>query len=438
MADPFAGVASPVTQSDPFAGVASPIAQEKPGRIEQELNYNKDIINKGSLPSVFDMIGSMGNVVGGTIKDTAKSAIEGVSNGISDVTPDALKQAYMSSPMGLVQRAGNKIFNTIASPVLDSVSNKSDQFAQNHPSTAHLASGVGNMITAGQIVDTGAKVAGKAPDLYSQGVDAFNKRKLAAVQDIVLPKQTPSEIANTALQRSSGGGLLNKQVYTPNANEADMIKTAADAGIKPSAPLETNIQILNSAKNAEAQRLKFTLDKANVPIDSATLNQAGVNLTQKIAANPLVDENSATVRKILETAQTAIDNNPKTAAGILQARKDFDNAITEFQPSALDTDAPATAFRYTAKQVRQGMNGVIADAVPDAQVRASLGKQSHMYDAIDNMAGKLHQQPDGRFPRFFDTKTGKAVKYGAGAVGAGAVARSVFHSAPTVTYSGEE
>lgn len=247
--------------------------------------------------------------------------------------------------------------------------------------------------------------------------EAFDEKRIAAVQDLIMPKQTPSEVAKTALQRSSGGGLLNKQVYTPNPYESDMIKTVASAGVKPSAPLVDNIQILNSAKNKEAQNLRFTLEKANVPIEPAALNQASVSIAERIAANPLVDENGATVRKVMEAAQKAIDSNPKTAAGILKARQDFDKAITQFQPSAFDTDAPATAFRFAKDQIRQGMNDVIATSVPDVAVKESLAKQSHMYRAIDNMASKLSQEPTTRVGRFLKTPVGKATKYGTAAAG---------------------
>lgn len=423
MSDPFAGVASPVMQaqssSDPFAGVASPVMQpEKPGLIDRIGNdyaarkqdvqnfsqYNPD----GSLGTL-SQLNALGNAAGFTLGDITKEAVK-------SLIPTPHTPEWAQAIGSTVSQAASHLVPGIQTP----------QWAQDAASSR-----VGHALgTGANLAAIPAAVSG-VDSLYSAGQDAFNAKNLAGIQDVVLPKQTPSEIANTALQRTTSGGVLNKQVYTPTSQEADMIQAASDAGVKPNAPLENNIQIVNAAKNAEAQKLKSTLDNLNVPIPPATLNQAGTQLAQKIAANPLVDENSPTVRKILETAQTAIDNNPKTAAGVLQARKDFDNAITQFQPSALDTDAPATAFRYTSKQVRQAMNGVIGDAVPTVEVRASLAKQSHLYDAIDNMAGKLPQQPDGRFARFFATTGGKALKYSAAATGATAAGRAALRAIPS-------
>jgi len=142
---------------------------------------------------------------------------------------------------------------------------------------------------------------------------AFDERRANFVQGLVMPKQTVGEIADTALKRSSGGGLLNKQVYTPDPYEADMIKTIASTGVKKGNPLVDNLQIINKAKNQEAQALKFALEKSKVAVEPAALNRSLQNIAERIAVNPLVDEQGATVQKILQLAQYSIDSNPKTA-----------------------------------------------------------------------------------------------------------------------------
>lgn len=430
MADPFAGVASPI---DPFAGVASPVPTGFLGRVADDYQKRVDLSagvqaqrkagNMSGTSSFIQQFGQGGGLVNDVVMDAGKA--------VNDVVPETVKDALVPGRGLLNQPYVQRQMDAMKNASSDEPS-LYDRLQAKYPVTAADAEGLGN-IASGVATLTGLAKAAPSTmktgkDLYQSGKEAFDARKLAGIQDVVLPKQTAGEIADTALQRTNSGGLFNKQVYTPNPNEAEMIQTAKSAGIKPSATLETNIQTANRFKNTEAQNLKMELDKANVPIQPNTLNQAGTEIAQKIAANPLVDENSATIRKILQAGQDAIDKNPKTAAGILQARKDFDAAITKFQPSALDNEAPATAFRAAAKEVRLGLNDVVKTAVPDAKVAASLAKQSHMYDAIDNMAGKLSEQPNGRFPRFFATKGGKALKYGAYATGATAAGRAGLHA----------
>lgn len=440
MADPFAGVASPV---DPFNGVASPVQSGLFGRISDD--YRKRVANdqvsrdafangqQSAFSTGLQYLGQGGGMVNDVVNEGIKSVDSMIPNQvINAVNPftAVTSNPYVKQALGSVAATAP---DTGIGTTVDSLRNQYPVTARNLDAVGNTVSAVGTLYGAAQAAP-GLK--NTAQDLFQSGKQAFDAKKLAGIQDVVLPKQTAAEIANTALQRTSGGGLLNKQVYTPNDYEVSMITTAREAGVKPTATLETNIQTANSFKNAEAQRLKAALDKANVAIPPSTLNQAGVEIAQKIASNPLIDENSSTIRKILQAGQDAIDKNPKTAAGILQARKDFDYAIGKFQPSAFDTEAPATAFRAATKEVRQGMNGIVTTAVPNADVAASLAKQSHMYDVIDNMAGKLSAQPDGRFARFFDTKTGKVIKYGAAATGATAAGRSALHAvSPKQSYS---
>lgn len=286
-------------------------------------------------------------------------------------------------------------------------------------------------LTAGPLANKGAnafqpflKNETSAPIPFT-GDNAASQAKYA--QELVLPKQTPSEIAKTALQRESGGGIMNRQVYKPQAREAEMAKAAADAGVKKGAPLVDNLQTIAKFNAKEGERLSGLLAKNDTPIDPNSLNAAATRIAEKIASNPLVDEHGSTVRKLLELAQKSIDEQPKTAAGLLQARKNFDFAIEEFQPTAFDTDAPATAFRFAVRQIRQGINQTIADASPNIAVKASLRKQNLLYDAIDNISGKVSSEPTNRFGRFFAKPAGKAVKYGAGLTAAGAAGGALYN-----------
>ena len=258
-----------------------------------------------------------------------------------------------------------------------------------------------------------------------KSVRSVQQKRLNYAMDLARPKETPSVIRDTALQRSSGGGIMNKQVYTPTQREIDIADTISGIGVKKSNPLVDNLQIINNAKNAEAIKLQSMVEKSNVKISPNDVSRMGQQIASRLEENPLVTADSETVSKILRLAQSTLDKNPKTAAGLLQARKDFDFAIKQFQPSGLDSSSPATAFRYAAKVVRQSLNDTVGELVPSAEVKQSLMRQNHMYEAIDNIATKIPSQGTNRFSRFLQTPPGKAAKYGGGALAAGATGNYV-------------
>lgn len=377
-------------------------------------------------PSIFNI--NPANPQNDFIATTTQSVIGGAKNVADSFTPGPGRNPTMRALQALL--GGMQVAGAVPGAVIHSLGGAPTTRATGSP-------------LAGAVVDT-ALGFGAAP-LLNKGSNALkplmkdtaskplpftgdnSASKLKYAQELVLPKQTPSEIAKTAIQRESGGGIMNRQVYKPQAREAEMAKAAAEAGVKKGAPLVDNLQTIAKFNAKEGERLSGLLAKNDTPIDANSLNASAARIAEKIASNPLVDEHGSTVRKLLELAQKSIDEQPKTAAGLLQARKNFDFAIEEFQPTAFDTDAPATAFRFAAKQIRQGINQTIADASPNIAVKASLRKQNLLYDAIDNISGKVPTEPTNRFGRFFAKPAGKAVKYGAGLTALGAAGTATYN-----------
>lgn len=363
---------------------------------------------------------------------------------ISDVVGEGLKSLYDAGVgpktkkiiSGAGQVAGDAASNNQMGVALKEAATQAGEFAQANPAIArdvgaafNLASMVPISKAASQVIPPAASMAKKGLSSGASAAKAaFREKKINSIIPTILPKETPSQIADTITQRTLSGGLGNKVVYNPSASEKFMAEVALDVGIKPKAPIVKNVQVANFSLRKEAQNLKSTLDKANATVAPNMLNKKSVEIAERIAANPLVDENTMLVEKILSAAQNAIDSNPKTAAGLLQARKDFDEAITQFQPTALDVTAPATAFRHSAKQVRSGLNELVAETVPDALVKESLRKQSALYEIIENLASKAGEQGKigkGRISRFLETPAGKVAKYGAVAGGGIAVGNQV-------------
>ncbi len=373
-------------------------------------------------------------------KDSAAQSVGGVFGAIESL-PIKASQAVNKTRAG--QALGNYLMD---SPAAQNAMQEVSDTAKAVGTIATAAPiGRGLIKATNQIAPTAIKVADKMTGGLVSDVNsgmsnkaraAFESRKLQAVQDVVLPKQTPKEIADTALKRTNSGGFRNKQIYAPDASEAEMIKIAREAGVNPKALLADNIQKLNTVRIEKAKALGSQLDAAPTPITQASFDKYGQTLADNIISNKFLKPHGDTVTALLETAQEVINANPKNAAGLWQARKAFDQAIEAFKPNVFNPTAADTAFNYTAKNIRNGMNQLIIDSSPNADVAKFLKEYSNLSQAIENMAGKLPAQSpvsgtlkgDTRLARFLATKTGKVAKAGAIAGGLGVAGNGVINS----------
>lgn len=232
----------------------------------------------------------------------------------------------------------------------------------------------------------GAEIGGMLGVASPVASDAYNYIKGTPtqkfVQDLVMPKQTAGEIADTALQRSSGGGVLNKQVYTPNDYEQQVMSTVAQSGVKRGLPLVDNLQIINNAKNAEAQKLDGALQNSNVTISNEDLSKTLDSARQTLANNPTVREHGAAAQAVFDTAQQAMDSNSKTPAGLWQARKDFDAAMLSNKPNVFG-DGAATAAKSATMAVRSAMNDTLVNSVTSPSGSDVAALQGQLNDHID-------------------------------------------------------
>lgn len=359
--------------------------------------------------------------------------------------PQNLAQSINQGPVGAASGALYSMFAPIAPLVQDVVGAGADavgatpsqmqkvQAAMNIIGPAGMR-GISNALGSAEVPSVPTSVKNLAKDTSSgKNPSLAMKARENFVSDLVQEKPTPANIRENALKYKSGGGLSNKTKYVPDAREQAVIQTVSEIpGVKSGNLISENLAAVNAAKNAEAESLKTTLENYNIQVRPSDLQDMGARISANLDRNPLIKKGGTTVTDTLKLAQKAIDKNPKTAAGLLQARKDFDYAIKEFQPSALDTSAPATALRYTAKQVRQGINDTIDNISPYTDVKESLMRQNHMYQALDSMATKLPEQvlkKPNRFARAAQGKTAKAIKIGAGVVATGGGASYLYNQA---------
>ena len=317
-----------------------------------------------------------------------------VGEGINALTPDTYINAAHS--------AADSINNTSAGQKLGDMllagKNTVDSATSSYPKTAQAlgdALNVASFAGGGKAVDsiegTGAKI-GLGDKIYNYGKVRADAANEAHINDLVRPPQTATEASDSAKRSVMVNG---NTIYQHTPHELEMSKAVKSiSGTGDSLTAQGNLSAIVQANRNEAQALQAHLEKNNIPVNFNDVQNGINNAVQNIKDNPLiVGDGKEVSQAVINGMNKAILNNMSqdgkiTAAGMLQARKDFDAAL----PPRVFNSSTDTAFTTTAKEMRNMMNGVIAKSDPSANVAESLKKQSLLYDAADNIAPKAAKE----------------------------------------------
>lgn len=398
--DGYASVASQPNTNDIWAGVASPAsAPEEPGffsRVGSDLENRNQMVqsaagrySSGQQTMPETLLQATGKGVLGAVNDVIG---EGVKSVASTLTPDFIKQPIanlatqaMQSPLGqgalsLAKQAGQAYSG----------------FEQNNPRAAANLESIGNIALAipsskaatatSSLAGTGLNKVGGA--LVNMGEMQAKNAKNDFIKDLITPKQTPT-VAADRFRRSTEQGLLRSRVVEPNLQEKEIMDTVSQLPVSSSKSTLANYNIISNANKNEAQNLIGMLKTKDVNIADDTIINGLAEIRKNLAASPYITGNAATsADRVMNVALDKIANNPQTASGLLQARKEFDEAIQRFRGDKVFDPATDNPVTEAVKQIRQGINNMIDMSVPDVGVKASLRKQSNFYRAMDNIETK--------------------------------------------------
>lgn len=389
-----------------------------------------------------------------------QGAGKGVFGAANDVIGEGLKSAVNYTPDLIKQpivAAGNALMQTDvgqdAAELVKSGVNAYSQFAQNNPRAAADVESVGNfanLVGGAKPLALGAEATGnvlaKSGDaLVNLGEAQANNAKNSFVKDLVSPKITPA-VASDQFSRSTEQGLFRNAVVAPTPQEKEIIDTVSQLPVSKNKSLLANYNIISDANQDEATNLISTLKQKDVAIPDDTIVNGLSDIRKNLSASPYITgDGEKAADKVINIALNQLTNNPQTASGLLQARKDFDaeiirlKGVKTFDPNL---DSPVTT---AVQQVRQGINNMIDQAVPDAGVKASLRMQSNLYRAMDNLEQKGGSEGKNLFTRFAQKAASTIPVKGAiaktavalGATGAAAVAPALTAGALGVYGAGK-
>lgn len=339
----------------------------------------------------------MGKGVAGAVGDV-------MGAGISAVTPDFIKQGLATGAQSTANAIDSTSIGQSAGDTLLATRDNLNSLMKKNPRTANALESVGNIAAivpasefAQPILDAAKSasnivggIASKAGTAIADSADArMAANKASFVQDLITPKLTPTVKADQ-FSRSTEQGLFNKRVVQPSPHEAAIANTVSQLPVSQNKSLLANYNIISDANDAKAIDLQSKLQNANVPIKLGELNYTLDNAMDALRQNPWVSgDGEKSAQSVMNGFKDiVIKNNDLSAAGLLQARKDFDRWVQNQKGSGVFDPSRDTPITKAIQTVRQSVNDLIAAKVPQADVKTSLAEQSHLYRAMDNIETK--------------------------------------------------
>lgn len=371
---------APVQPSlEPWEAAAA--AQPKPSmldRIGQDYANRAQDVQSFSQPQSngaqgqLSQLNALGNSAGFLFKDIPAEAVK-------SLTPEVRAPQWVQATGSAIGDAASHLVPEVHTP----------QWAQGIASSrpAHALATGANLVAIPAAVNA-------ADSLYNVGQKAFNDARAAKsadfLQNVVTPHMTAADKV-VAAKNSVESGFNKTATVIPNPEQLDMMHAADSAGVQSGNSHLANLNIVQNANNAEAENLKGILQAHDVPVSQEIVNNGLQGVRDKLNAMSFDTGNpSAAADKMINIANDAIANNPRTASGLLQARKDFDARITELHgPNAFSAtrDSPSYAARM---ETRKAMNDMIVNTVTPTSEEALASMKSDLGQKIDEY-GKLRQ-----------------------------------------------
>lgn len=216
----------------------------------------------------------------------------------------------------------------------------------------------------------------------------YKEENLEAAYQYVMPIKLEESRLNDVTPRK----FARRAKIEPNQLEADSIEWLASLkGLKPTKGLLYNYKVISDKNKQEAQTLSFYLARKGKGINVSRNTMASrvtSVIRRTIADEPLANTRDARgqINAIVDGVNTLISKHDTNPAGILALRQDLDKYLekkfkffTKEQPVWLDN---------LGKTLRNDLNDMLNEVMPDDYVRESLRRQHLGFTAMRGLAPK--------------------------------------------------
>ena len=240
-----------------------------------------------------------------------------------------------------------------------------------------------------QVTDAAAEQVNKLKNVFEKRAERkFKEENLEAAYEYVMPiKLEESRLSDVTPRKFARRAKLE-----PNALEADTIEWLSSLnGLKPTKGMLYNYKVIDAKNKQESQILRMYLAQKgkNISISRDTMtSRISTSIRKIIADEPLANTRDAKgqINSIIDGVNALVSKHDTNPAGILSLRQDLDRYLekkfkffSKEQPVWLDN---------LGKSLRNELNGMINDAMPDDFVKESLRRQHLGFTAIRGLAPK--------------------------------------------------
>lgn len=387
-------MANPFDQFDVAVPASNPFDQfDAPSKAANGVISNiGDDWNKRLLTGTQDL--ARGFVGQQSMPESLGQAAGQVAGGIWDVPTEVAKSAWGDIPHGAAEAINeSSVGQKLGNALMQGGQSVSD-VTEAYPRATRNAEAVANLMGfegAKKVGEIGASpIAPAGQAIYDSGKASADAARHAYVQEMVLPKETPTVKAEMATRMAPGEGWFGRNTYIPTPFEQQVATTVSEIpGVNKGNGFQKNLSIIKDENSQLAEALKARLQANDVNIPDDTIINTITGIRESLPKNTTISApGEQTIERVVNAGIDHITAHPQTASGMLEARKAFDSQMIKERGDGVFDPSIETPRSNAISTVRQAMNKMVSDAVPSAEVLTSLQKQSHIFNAMENMAPK--------------------------------------------------
>lgn len=364
--------------------------------------------NQKSNPrATLDIMGAGAGAIGDTIANTIGSMARQGRDYITDptsivtgrVSPEAEKMQQQVGDVG--RQIGNFAMQPgtsfAASPgdLVRYISGQANDFKKQYPETAGVAGDIGNIASAALPLAKGAPAAVDAAgtllsdtgqQLIKSGADQTANRLEAYATNQITPKLTAKQAFDRGVVGRTNQGFFGSTVAPTTQEKAAIDQVMQIPEFKPGNTYVQNYKLVDDSLSKEAENLKSHLQDSGAIYDPKDLANQVDGVADKLSKTTFFKNDMAAQGYAQDAAaqlKTFADANPKTPAGLLDARKQFDQWAQEEQKNVFANPEKSDNFKRAVSTVRQSTNDFIGKtATPPTGEELAIMK-GNLDSAID-------------------------------------------------------
>lgn len=291
---------------------------------------------------------------------------------------------------------------------------------ENSTARSALKAGLGGALTGavvgGALGGVGGAIGSKVKNTLNRAKNKVSREAFEVIQ----PELNKFEKISALEQGRGVKGKNGIIEILPSSRDLQVAKAVEGVVSKKKDFLENIVSVRGEIKR-EAEMVRAGLQKSKMPFKE-------LELAEKLSAieKPPLVASDTTLNNAYDIAQNKffefVSKEKRDLEGLLNARQKFDSWIEQSFPRIFDNEN-WRPLHTALRDMRTTANEFIAEKLPAGNMfKSSLKRQSLMYEAIENLAGKSYKEVGTNAPQRFGKKhpiLKKAAIYGGSAAATG-------------------